>query len=271
MSPAEQAALQAALCLPWPSFPCDAQKQPTVRGGFKSARTVDLGLASMWLRNPGELVGVPTGSASGFSVLDVDIHKGGDAWWNANKGRLPKTRTHETRSGGVHLLFKHRDGIRNTAARLAAGIDTRGQGGYVIYWPATGLGVINADDLAPWPDWLKPPEPEPARFTPLPPPGPVNSSRYASSALDRACSAISGAANGAQEATLNREAFSIGQLAGAGMLDQATAINRITSAALSMPSYDSRWPWRPHALIDKVRRSFEQGLQRPRNPVRRVG
>jgi hypothetical protein len=160
----ERAALQSALRLPWPSFPCDAQKRPTVRGGFKSARTVDSGLASMWARNPGVLIGVPTGTASGFSVLDVDIAKGGDVWWSANRGKLPWTRMHETRSGGVHVLFRHREGIRNTAGRIAKGIDTRGDGGYVVYWPAEGLGVSDPEDLADWPDWLKPPE--------LPPPPP---------------------------------------------------------------------------------------------------
>jgi hypothetical protein len=117
----------------------------------------------MWARNPGGLIGVPTGEISGFSVLDVDLAKGGDAWWSANTGRLARTRMHEARSGGVHVLFQHRAEIRNSAGRIARGIDTRGEGGYVIYWPATGLGVLNPDDLAPWPDWLVPPEaPEPA-------------------------------------------------------------------------------------------------------------
>jgi hypothetical protein len=66
------------------------------------------------------------------------------------------------------VLFTHREGIRNTAGRIARGIDTRGEGGYVIHWPATGLGVINPDHFAPWPDWLvldKPAKPEPKPFT----------------------------------------------------------------------------------------------------------
>jgi hypothetical protein len=86
----------------------------------------------MWARNPGTLVSVPTGKISGISVLDVDLGKGGDAWWEKNRGRLPKTRMHETRSGGLHVLFAHRDGIRNTAGRIAKGIDTRGEGGYCV-------------------------------------------------------------------------------------------------------------------------------------------
>jgi Bifunctional DNA primase/polymerase, N-terminal len=245
-------------------------KRPATPNGFKDAALPLHGLATLWARHPGELIGIPTGAASGFSVLDVDLSKGGDVWWHANKDRLPKTRQHETRGGGVHVLFVHRAGIRNTAGQIAKGIDTRGDGGYVIFWPATGLGVLNADDLAEWPEWLRPPPPKPVNFTPLPA-GHVNSSRYGASALDRACAAIRAAANGAQEATLNRESFSIGQLAGSSIVDRASALNRITAAALAMPSYDSRRPWTRRELIDKVNRAFGQGLQRPRNPVRRVG
>ena len=165
MTPYELAALTAALKLPCPAFPCDAEKRPTVSGGFKAALTADYGLASMWLRNPGVLIGVPTGTTSGFSVLDVDIHKGGDVWWNANKDRLPTTRQHETRSGGVHVLFKHREGIRTAAGRIGRGVDTRGEGGYIIWWPAHGFSVVD-HPLAEWPDWLRPPEPEAGPFHP---------------------------------------------------------------------------------------------------------
>jgi hypothetical protein len=114
-----------------------------------------------------------------------------------------------------------------------------------------------------------PPAPEPAHFAPLPA-GPVNNNRYASSALERACAAISGAPNGEQESRLNREAFSIGQLAGAGIIDRATALNRITDAALSMVSYDSRRPWMRLQVVEKVRRAFAEGQSRPRHPVRRA-
>jgi hypothetical protein len=111
-----------------------------------------------------------------------------------------------------------------------------------------------------------PRKPEPARFTSLPQSGPVNGSRYGAAALDRACAAISGAPCGDQDITLNRECFSIGQLAGGGLLDRACALNRITSAALTMPSYDCRRPWLPRVVVEKVNRSFGQGLNRPRTP-----
>jgi hypothetical protein len=136
MTPAERAALRAAGRLDVPSFPCLPDKKPACPNGFKAATLPQAGLATLWARFPGELVGVPTGIASGLSVLDVDIAKGGDGWWAENKARLPQTRMHETRSGGLHVLFNRRDGLRNSASRIGPGIDVRADGGYIIWWPA---------------------------------------------------------------------------------------------------------------------------------------
>jgi hypothetical protein len=111
-----------------------------------------------------------------------------------------------------------------------------------------------------------PRKPEPARFTSLPQSGPVNGSRYGAAALDRACAAISGAPCGDQESTLNRESFSVGSLVGGGVIERAVALNRITGAALSMVSYDSRRPWRPLEVVEKVNRAFAQGQMKPRKP-----
>ena len=75
-------------------------------------------------------------------------------------GRLPATRLHRTRSGGIHALFRHRPALRNSVSRIAPGIDVRADGGYIIFWAAHGLPVDDRP-LADWPDWLKPPEPKP--------------------------------------------------------------------------------------------------------------
>jgi hypothetical protein len=236
-------ALMAALRLPYPAFPCDEQKRPTVCGGFKSAATVDGGLASMWLRNPGPLIGVPTGEASGFSVLDIDIAKGGAAWWEANKHRLPTTRQHETRSGGVNVLFRHREGIRNTAGRIARGIDTRGTGGYVIYWPAEGFSVINPDDFAPWPDWLWPPDP-------LPPLAPAKVKRplgqvYSENIelkLRGIAKFIERAAEGGRNGALYWGAMRVAEYVAAGSLDRAWGCELIAAAArrAGLPEVEAR-------------------------------
>lgn len=161
MNAAEREALRAAMQLPYPSFPCLANKKPACPTGFKAAALPAHGLGTLWARHPGELVGVPTGPASGFAVLDVDLSKGGAAWWDATRARLPKTRMHETRSDGLHLLLKYRAGLKCSVAKIAPGIDVRADGGYIVWWPAAGFSVVD-DPLADWPEWLTPPPPPPS-------------------------------------------------------------------------------------------------------------
>ena len=89
------------------------------------------------------LVGVATGAASGFDVLDIDPPDG-LAWYDANFDALPTTRAHTTQRGGLHLLFRSAPGLRSSASRIAAGVDVRADGGYVIWWPREGLAVDEA-------------------------------------------------------------------------------------------------------------------------------
>jgi hypothetical protein len=44
--------------------------------------------------------------------------------------------------------------MRGTAGKIALGVDTRGNGGYLVWWPAAGFPVLSDAPLAPWPDWL---------------------------------------------------------------------------------------------------------------------
>jgi hypothetical protein len=99
---------------------------------------------------------VRTGDASGIDLLDLDRkHRQAAEWWTAHRNSLPVTRVHRTRSGGLHLLFQHAPGMRCSASRIARGVDVRGDGGYVIWWPIGGLPVLCDAPLAPWPEWLR--------------------------------------------------------------------------------------------------------------------
>jgi hypothetical protein len=150
-----------------PAFPFLLDKRPSCPHGFKDATTDPENLNELWQQYPGELVGVPTGSVSGIDALDLDAkHAEAIAWMKENRRRFPKTRTHRTRSGGAHLLFQHNDTVTCTVAKIALGVDTRANGGYVIWWPAADLPIVSDAAPASWPDWLLSefrPKPQPPR------------------------------------------------------------------------------------------------------------
>jgi putative DNA primase/helicase len=134
-------------------FPCGADKTPLTRRGFKDATTDGATLHDWWTCWPDALIGVPTGIK--FCVVDLDLqHEEARRWYDKNRERLPLTRAHVTRSSGRHLLFQPHDKLKCSAGKIARGVDTRGPGGYIIWWPATGLEVLHPDALAPVPDWL---------------------------------------------------------------------------------------------------------------------
>jgi hypothetical protein len=127
-----------------PRFPCNAEKAPLVPH-WKIALPVRKGFDRDW-----PLVGIPTGKRSGIDILDVDIE--GAAWFNEMP--LPATRHQFTRSGGIHLFFRHAEGLRCSVSRIADGIDVRADGGYVIDWHREGLPTAWPDLIVDWPEWL---------------------------------------------------------------------------------------------------------------------
>jgi hypothetical protein len=151
-------------------FPCAPDKSPLTAHGFKDASTNSDQIRKAWPRLGNVLIGVPAGVK--FVAVDLDLqHEDARAWYAANRDQLPTTRTHLTRSGGRHLLFKSHSGVGCSAGKIARHIDSKGVGGYIIWWPAEGLQVLHADVLAAAPDWiveaLKPPASLPARTRPL--------------------------------------------------------------------------------------------------------
>jgi Bifunctional DNA primase/polymerase, N-terminal len=148
-------------------FPVLQDKRPACPHGFQDATLDRDRLEELWRQFPGQLVGVATGAASNIDVLDVDAkHPSAHRWWIEHRDRLLPARVHRTRSGGLHLIFQHREGLRNSASKIARGVDTRGDGGFCVWWPCIGLPVLADPGIRAWPEWLMPLlEPAPA---PLP-------------------------------------------------------------------------------------------------------
>jgi hypothetical protein len=145
-----------------PAFFCGRSKRPTLPGGFHNAKNTPEALRILYEQAPGDLIGVPTGIS--FVVIDPDLqHREARQWWKANKDRLPITRMHRTRSGGWHILFKPHPLFCN-GHDVHPKVNAKGVGGYIIWWPAEGCAVFNADVLADVPDWI---------IAAMPPPGTV--------------------------------------------------------------------------------------------------
>jgi Bifunctional DNA primase/polymerase, N-terminal len=111
-----------------PCFPCRKDKRPATPHGFKDATNDPDMVRGLWMCYPPPLIGVPTGNISGLDVLDIDPRKGGDQWFYGNHTRLPRTRTHQTASGGLQLIFQHATGLRCSSGTIATGIDVRSTG-----------------------------------------------------------------------------------------------------------------------------------------------
>jgi hypothetical protein len=172
--------LEAAIATGLPCFPCSRNKRPTIpgKGGYQHATADPAALRELWRRYPGPRVGMRTGEASGLSVLDIDKHPDAVRWLAEHRARLPATLVHRSGSGGLHFLFQHMRGVRNSQGRLAKGVDTRGEGGSVIWWPATGYPVLCDAPPAPWPRWLFEmlwPPASPVRAGPV---GPLDQRRF---------------------------------------------------------------------------------------------
>jgi len=125
----------------WPVFPVRPRgKEPLTQHGFKDASTEEATIMAWWEKWPDANVGLPTGAASGLVVLDVDAKSGGkESLERLEKqhGPLPETVLSHTGGGGLHYFFKHPGfEMRNTAGKVAPGLDTRGDGGYVVLPPS---------------------------------------------------------------------------------------------------------------------------------------
>lgn len=172
-----RAALAYADQFGWRVFPLAPKgKLPVIpkseggRGCLDATDDLDT-IEKWWRRYPMANVGVATGHASGFWVLDVDPRNGGDASYESaveNFGAFPQTVEGLTGGGGRHVLLCCREdqfyGIKWIP--VAPGLDCKGTGGYCVFPPSihpeTGREYTwevscrpGENEIAQTPEWLE--------------------------------------------------------------------------------------------------------------------
>jgi hypothetical protein len=121
-----------------PVFPCKLDKSPYTTHGYKDASTDEKRIRKFWTRYPAASIGMPTGTTSGWLVLDIDPRNNGYqslAVLVEEYGPLPATLHSKTGGGGDHYFFQVR-GVEFTTTELAPGLDIKAEGGYVILPPS---------------------------------------------------------------------------------------------------------------------------------------
>ena len=153
--PVTQAAWSILEDFGYPVVACGADKRPIHTGWptliYRNQSTIEEAFAPA----RAQLVGVLTGSASGLFLLDIDPD--GRDWFADNFARLEAKRLHTTRrASGRHIWYQIPEGwtIKTSASQLAPGIDTRGEGGQGIWWPAHGGTAIHDENPGLPPQWL---------------------------------------------------------------------------------------------------------------------
>jgi hypothetical protein len=124
-------------------FPCvPGEKRPLTEHGFTDASADPARVASWWRRWPEANIGVATGRAGGFDVVDIDVHPGGSGFPALRRARQAGLVDGwavlvRSPSGGVHLYFPvEPDRGQRSWALPKAHVDFRGVGGYVIVPPS---------------------------------------------------------------------------------------------------------------------------------------
>jgi hypothetical protein len=226
----------------WSVFPAvERGKRPATRNGLLDASTDRPQVEAWWDARPNANIGVACGP-SGLLVVDVDGEEGRLAWLRLaalNGGHEP-TCVSETGTGGLHVFFAG-DGP-STTARLGPGVDTRGQGGYVVAPPSVhpnGRRYRWRDPfapIAPAPGWLL----DLLRTAPIPLavgerrglPAGQQATPYGAAALAGLADELLRAAVGTRNATFHKAARRAGRLEAAGELDGEFARGVLWDAAL---------------------------------------
>lgn len=126
-----------------PVFPCvPGGKRPLTARGFQDATADSDVVHAWWRRWPEANVGIPTGTAGGVDVVDVDVHDSGSgyaAFEQAHRAGFAEGWAWlvRTPSGGMHAYFLRTDEREQRSWQIPGKhIDFRGDGGYIVAPPS---------------------------------------------------------------------------------------------------------------------------------------
>lgn len=125
----------------WAVLPTKPKKKiPSTVHGVKDATTDRATISDWYDKAPARGVAIATGSRSGIIVIDIDNHNADGLaslhTWEAEHGKLPTTLEQTTGSGGRQLLYAYDGPPLPLYANGAAGIDFRGEDGYIVAPPS---------------------------------------------------------------------------------------------------------------------------------------
>ncbi len=221
-------------------------------------------------------VGLRTGQFSGIVAIDAD--PGADI---ADLGLPPTVTVNTGRPGGRHFYFRCTEPIGNSSGKLGEHIDVKADGGQVVFpgsvHPETARRYEWAEGREPWSiELAELPGGVLERLrAPIAPPSPPRAATlarvgqtaakgepYAKAALERELGALCAAPEGQRNDMLNRTAFSLGTLIGAGCLDRQEVEDALRQAALDVGLESSE--------VDRtIRSGIDSGMQQPRQVPQR--
>jgi len=125
-------------------------------GGFHLATRDEKAIQSLWKRWPNAEIGIATGLRSGIYVLDIDRKNGKDGFATLTAmGLVPQTFWTNTRSGGRHYFYVLPPDkfAKSDTSGLGAGIDRKGDGGFVR-WYGAAFGTSETATMVTAPEWM---------------------------------------------------------------------------------------------------------------------
>ena len=224
-------------CALGPRCPDSKQgKHPRLNDWVKDASDDPDQVQTWWAKWPKANIGILCGN--GLYVLDVDPKNGGDESLE-RLGSLPRTFMVATPTGGRHFYFKTDLGLRNSAGKLGRGLDTRGEGGFIV-GPGSvrkmgAYKIVCDEPFAELPGRLKPePKPKkPAAAIELPIREGIPD-RYVAAAVNGELAKFSGAVEGERNHQLFKTTARLGEFVAAGALDEVQIVDKLIDIAESI-------------------------------------